>query len=61
MKISKQTRNNANEQKSKEQTILPQHERNKSGNLSKIISTDFTIYKDLTHEEFCNDLNKETV
>ena len=60
-KIIKQTRNNVNDQKSKEQTILGQNEINKSRNMSKIISTDFTIYEDLTHDEFCSDFDKEPV
>ena len=43
------------------QTIDCQNESNKSGNMSKIISTDFTIYEDSTHDEFCSDFDKETV
>ena len=62
-KIGKQTRNvnNANDQKSMAQTTGCQSENNNGKNISKIISTDFTIYEDLTNDEFYSDFDKETV
>ena len=53
--------NNVNNQKSKAQTTGCQSESNNGKNISKIISTDFTIYEDLTNDEFYSDFDKETV